>query len=139
MSFVCGCESRYRSIWPVLSVFLRVAACSAVALATSIAVSFAGPCAPQIDAMQSRIDARLEAKAASGPSAQESLNATMSRQPTPNSIAAAEAKLHELSPQRISAVKKAMAQARAADAAGDIKACERALAKVQRVLRGGKS
>jgi hypothetical protein len=120
-------------------VISRAALCGALMLAAPMAVCFAGPCAPQIDATQRRIDARLEAKAASGPTAQESIGATMSRQPTPSSIAAAEAKLHELSPRRISAVKKAMAQARAADAAGDMAACQRALAKVQRVLRSGKS
>lgn len=139
MSFVCGWTSSYRSIGPALLAIVRVTGCSTIALTTPTAACFAGPCATQIDATQSRVDARLEAKAAGGRTAQESINATMSRQPTPSSIAAAEAKLHELSPRRISAVKKAMAQARAADAAGDVKACERALAKVRRVLRSGKS
>jgi hypothetical protein len=113
---------------------LRVALIGATIFAASISASLAGPCTAEIDALQARIDARLEAKAAGGPSAQESVGATMSRQPTPNSIAAAEERLHELSPQRVSAVKKAMARARAADSAGDAKACERALAKARHVL-----
>ena len=135
MSFFRGWKSSSQFFRPVLMVNSRATACGAMVLTMPIAACFAGPCTPQINAMQSRIDARLEAKAAGGPTAQEGVNATMSRQPTPASIAAAEAKLHELSPQRISAVKKAMARARAADAAGDIKACERALAKVRRRLR----
>jgi hypothetical protein len=139
MSFVRGWKSSCQLVRPVLMVVPRATLYCAMVLTTPIAACFAGPCTQQIDATQSRIDARLEAKAAGGPSAQESVNATMNRQPTPASIAAAEAKLHELSPRRISAVKKAMVQARAADAAGDMKACQRALAKVRRVLQSGKS
>jgi hypothetical protein len=114
---------------------LQVALIGATVFAASISASLAGPCTAEIDAMQARIDALLEANAAGGPSGQESVGATMSRQPTPASIAAAEERLHELSAGRVSAVKKAMARARAADAAGDIKACERALTKIRRTLR----
>ena len=139
MSFIRIWQSIHQVMRGVLTVVSRVTLWSAVAVVTPPAACLAGPCTSQIDAAQAGIDARLEARAASGPSAQESVNATLSRQPTPASIAAAEAKLHELSPRRISAVKTAMAQARAADAAGDIKACQRALAKVRRVLQSGKS
>ena len=96
--------------------------------------SYAGPCTGEIDRMQAAIDARLEAKAAAGPAARESTAATMNRQPTPGSIAAAEARLGEVSPQTIEAVGAAMAHARAADRADDKIACERALADVQRVI-----
>jgi len=49
--------------------------------------------------MQSRIDAKLEAKAAAEPTAREGVSAGMSDQPTPRSIAAAEEKLGDVSPQ----------------------------------------
>jgi hypothetical protein len=139
MSFVRIRESINQVMRRGLTVIVRMTLWGAVVVATPTATCFAGPCTSQIDALQARIDAALEAKAAGGPSAQESVGATLSHQPTPSSIAAAEEKLHELSAQQVSAVKRAMARARAADAAGDTKACERALAKVQHVLRSGKS
>jgi hypothetical protein len=54
------------------------------------------------------------------------------RQPTPDSIAAAEARLKE--GERAEHAKAAMARARAADRAGDTSACQRALAEVQREI-----
>jgi hypothetical protein len=111
----------------------RLAAWSAVAFAASLSASDAGPCAKQIDLMQARIDARLQARAATGPTARETLGATH-HQPTPNSIAAAEEKLGELPSDKIAAVNQGMAQARAADGAGDQGACEQALAEVQRAI-----
>jgi hypothetical protein len=84
--------------------------------------------------MQARIDAALEAKAAAGPMGKEGIPAGMSVQPTPRSIAAAEAKLGDMSAQTVAAVAQGMAQARAADAAGNAGACAKALADVQRVI-----
>jgi len=84
--------------------------------------------------MQARLDAALAAKVATGPSAAEGASATMHRQPTPGSIAAAEEKLGNLSSEKVGAVQQAMARARAADSAGDKAACEQALADVQRVI-----
>ena len=112
----------------------RLPVACAVALAASMSAAYAGPCAHEIDRMQAAIDARLEAKAAAGPAGRESTAATMNRQPTPGSIAAAEARLGEVSPQTIEAVGAAMARARAADGAGDKGACEQALADAQRAL-----
>src|SRR5262249_49781405 len=77
--------------------------------------------------------ARLNATAGAGPSARESTAATMNRQPTPQSIAEAEAKLGEVPPEKLEAVAAAMARARAADGAGNQSACEQALADVRRV------
>jgi len=108
-------------------------ACAA-ALAASMSASYAGPCSHEIDRVQAEIDARLGAKAAAGPAARESTAATMNRQPTPESMAAAEARLGEVSPQKMEAVAAAMARARAADAAGDKSACEQALADAQRAI-----
>jgi hypothetical protein len=105
---------------------------AATALALSIVTSHAGPCSLEIDRMQDRVDAMIAARAAAGPSARESTAATMHRQPTPNSIAAAEEGLGEgARAERALAV---IARARAADRAGDKSGCQRALADVQRAI-----
>jgi hypothetical protein len=113
---------------------LRVAAGGALVLALSISTSNAGPCAGAIDAMQARIDAKLEAKAAAGPTAKEGVAAGIGLQPTPQSIAAAEEKLGDISARKVKAIGRGMARARAADKVGDRRACNKALAAVQRVL-----
>jgi len=106
----------------------------AIVFAASRSVANAGPCSQGIDRLQAQFDAKLEANAAAGPSARESTAATMNRQPTPNSIAAAEAKLGEISPEKVQAVEAAMARAREAYRVADKSACERALADAQRML-----
>ena len=113
---------------------LRVLIFAAAAVAATASTTYAGPCSDQIDAMQARIDAKLEAKAAAGPTAKEGVAATMNMQPTPASIAAAEEKLGDISPKKIKAIKRGMARARVADKVGDLRACRKALAAVQRVL-----
>lgn len=112
----------------------RLLVFGAIAFATSISASYAGPCSDEIGNMQARIDAKLEAKAAAGPTAREGVSAGMSVQPTPRSIAAAEERLGEVSPQTVDAVRQAMLRARAADSAGDKNACEQALADAQRAI-----
>jgi hypothetical protein len=118
----------------VIMITLRVLVFAAMAVAASASTTYAGPCSNQIDAMQARIDAKLEAKAASGPTAKEGVAAGMSVQPTPRSIATAEEKLGDISRQTVEALGQAMARARAADAAGDKSACEQALADAQRAI-----
>jgi len=113
---------------------LRLVVFGAMAVAASASATHAGPCSDQIDAMQVRIDAKLEAKAASGSTAKEGVPAGMGVQPTPRSIAAAEEKLGDIPPQTVEVVGQAMARARAADAAGDKSACEQALAGAQRAI-----
>jgi hypothetical protein len=113
---------------------LRVLVFSAMAVAATASAAYAGPCSDQIDAMQARIDAKLEAKAAAGPAAKQGVAAGMGMQPTPASIAAAEQKLGEISPRKVKAMKRGMARARVADKVGDLRACRKALAAVQRVL-----
>jgi len=71
----------------------RVSALAAMAIALSTMTSLAGPCLLDIDRMQVRVDAMIAATAATGPFARESTAATMNRQPTPGSIAAAEERL----------------------------------------------
>jgi hypothetical protein len=102
------------------------------ALALSIVPGHGATCSQEIDRMQVRVDAMIAATAAAGPTGRESSAATMHRQPTPGSIAAAEEKLGEGG--RAERALADLARARAADRAGDQIACERALADVQRVL-----
>jgi hypothetical protein len=95
---------------------------------------FAGPCSAEIDAIMSRIDAGLEAVAAAGRGGAETAAATKHHQPTPKSIAEAEAKLGDVSTKLVDEVGNAMARARSADLAGDGAACEDALAVVRKGL-----
>jgi hypothetical protein len=113
---------------------IRILIFSAMAIAATASTTYAGPCSNQIDAMQARIDAKLEAKAASGPAAKQGVAAGIGVQPTPASIAAAEEKLGDISPRKVKAIKRGMARARVADKVGDLRACRKALAAVQRVL-----
>ncbi len=111
----------------------RLLVFGAIAFAASISASFAGPCSDEISNMQARIDAKLEAKAAAGPTGRQ-VGASTHVQPTPRSIAAAEEKLGEVSAETVAAVRQAMLRARAADSAGDRNACEQELADVQRAI-----
>jgi len=104
---------------------------SAAALVCLMSAATAGPCQHEIDRMQPLVDAVLEAAAGSGPAAAESLAARLHREPTPDSIAAAEKKLGEISSGTIAA---AMTRAREADRSGNQSACEQALAEVQRLI-----
>ena len=104
----------------------------ATILAASISATHAGPCSLEIDRMQVRVDAMIEAVAAAGKTARESTAAMTHHQPTPGSMAAAEEKLGEGA--RAERALAAMARARAADGAGDKGACDRALADAQRSL-----
>ena len=111
-----------------------IAAAIAATLAASLSLAHAGPCLKQICQMQVRINEQLDARAAAGPTARQSVGAMTSRQPTPRSIARAEEKLGDLSPERAEAIKQAMARARSADDAGDAGACEQALQDAERAL-----
>jgi hypothetical protein len=112
----------------------RALIAGAAFFAVSHATAQAGPCAASIDAMQARIDARLEAIAATGRMAPESISAGLSAQPTPHSIAVAEERLGELNQHLVRNMRRAMTRARAADAAGNERRCEKELARVQRAL-----
>jgi hypothetical protein len=106
----------------------------AVALIAPISTGYAASCAKDIDAMQARFDARLEAIAAGGQSAPQSVKADMNAQPTPSSIAKAEEKLGELNQHMVRNVRRALTRARAADARGNTRRCERELSVAQRAL-----
>jgi hypothetical protein len=85
---------------------------SAATIATSSIGGQAGPCYDEIYRVEARLKSLLQAKSAAGPSA-----------PTRESIAAAVTRLWLASPQ-----------AADADRAGDLDACERALADVESAI-----
>jgi hypothetical protein len=107
-------------------------ACAAT-LTLSMSAAYAGPCSPEVTQIQDLIDARVHAKAGAA-TAPESTAAKLHHQPTPSSIAAAEAEHGQISPEEFNAMNAAMARAHEADAAGDRSACEKALADVKRLL-----
>src|SRR6516164_7972677 len=115
------------SIWHIVML-------SAGAVAASTYANEAGPCSPEIYSMEARIEARQNAKAAAGSTAQASSEALLHRQPTPRSIAAAESTLGTVSPQKLEAVSQGMARAREADSAGDLYACRLALSDLEPLL-----
>lgn len=113
----------------------RMMAAIAVALAASTSLSLAGPCSSAIDAMVARIDAALEARAGAGAGAREqAVVGGRHIQPTPRSLATAEARVGDVSLETVELIKQAMERARAADSAGDDVACKQALAEVQRAI-----
>jgi membrane-bound lytic murein transglycosylase B len=112
----------------------RALIAGAVLCVASHSVARAGSCAADIDAMQARIDAKLDAIAASGGTAPQSLRADMSAQPTPRSIEAAEMRLGELNQHMVRNIRRAMTRARAANARGNERRCEKELSRVQRAL-----
>jgi len=112
---------------------------SAGVVAASTIGSQAGPCSAEIYSMEARVDARLQAKAADGPTLPESGEALLHRQPTPGSIAAAESRLGTASPQMIDAIMRGLARAHVAraheaDRTGDLNACRRALSEMESLL-----
>ena len=112
---------------------IRRSTLAVAALAASMSAAYAGPCSPQITEVQSLIDARIHAKGGAATLA-ESTAAKTHRQPTPSSIAAAEAELGQMSLQEFTAVETAMARALEADTARDRSACAQALADVKSLL-----
>jgi hypothetical protein len=113
---------------------MRCLVTAAAIIVATCGASYAGPCSKEIDRVQAKIDAQLEAAAAAGSPGAESTGATLHHQPTPDSIAAAEGQLGELSPDQATSVFAAMRRARDADAAGDQSACVKNLNEVQRIL-----
>jgi hypothetical protein len=109
-------------------------ALSVAALVLCAVAAHAGPCAGEIYDADIAINKRLDAAAAQGKTAPESGFATMHRQPTPQSIAGAEVKAGDLSEADVKALGAFMQEARKADGAGDLSACRKALADLQRIL-----
>ena len=105
----------------------------AIGFIASVSASYAGPCTDDIGKMQARIDAKLHAMAAAGPTGRQ-VGGSTHVQPTPRSMAAAEEKLGDLTAETVAAVRQAMLRAHAADSVGDKSACEQALAEAQRAI-----
>jgi hypothetical protein len=112
---------------------LRLLAWTALAILALTNLAHAGPCSNEITEVQQTINSRLAEIAAAGRTARQGTGLTHV-QPTPQSLAAAEAQLGELPPEKIDAVRQAMVRARAADATGDKAACEEALGDAKRAL-----
>jgi hypothetical protein len=106
----------------------------AAALVLFSAAARAGPCANQIYDEDLAINKRLDAAAARGKPAPQSGFATMHRQPTPLTVAGAEQKAGDLSEADVKALAAFMDAARKADLAGDVAACQKALADADRML-----
>ena len=102
--------------------------------AASGAPAFAGPCSAGIYSAQVDFDNRLHVGAAKGPAAPQSTAATLHRQPTPKSLAAAEAQLGDISEADARDFGADRRRARAADAANDKAACESALKDARAIL-----
>ena len=109
-------------------------ASGAAALALWTAASYAGPCTDEIYQADIAIGKRLDAIAAQGKAAPESTFATTHHQPTPQSVARAEAQVGDLSEADLNTLTQDMEAARKADAANDHAGCEKALADVGRIL-----
>jgi hypothetical protein len=107
---------------------------TALAIIAPLSAAHAASCSDDIDRMQARIDAKVEAIAAAGPFVPTSVSAGMGVQPTPFGMATVEERMGELKRNKVDAVHDAMAQARAANAAGHRKTCEKALAEVRHIV-----
>ncbi|HEY0234496.1 MAG TPA: hypothetical protein VGC86_05500 [Afipia sp.] len=92
----------------------------------------AASCAVQIDQVQAKLDAALAQHAKTAPYAVESKSATLSRQPTPGSIARAEDKIGAWSGGDKAVA--ALGRAREAQAAGKTSACFTALREAKRAI-----
>jgi hypothetical protein len=90
---------------------IRQSLIAGTALIFSVSVTYAGPCSEDIVRFRAEIDANQHANAATGSTAPESTAATTHRQPTPQSIGAAESQLGEASPAKLQAVTTALQRA----------------------------
>jgi hypothetical protein len=95
--------------------------------------SWAGPCAPEIDKTQAQIDSALDQQAGAGKSGAIGQAVTDHRQPTPESIAAAEKALGEGASIRQALA--ALTRARTGDEKGDAAECQSDLAEAQKALK----
>ena len=113
---------------------LLAIASGAAALALWTAPALAGPCTDEVYQADIAIGKRLNAIAARGRAAPESNFATMHRQPTPGTVARAEAQVGDLSETDLNTLTQDMDAARKADAGNDRAGCEKALADVRRII-----
>jgi hypothetical protein len=102
-----------------------------------VSVSAAELCAAEIARAQERVNSYLEYIADTGTRARESVRATTHRQPTPATLAAAEAALGELDPSVYGRIMSALSTARAFDRQGDEVSCSTAVQEVDRIVLSG--
>jgi|SRR5579871_4278781 len=95
----------------------------------------AGPCTGEIHDLQLALNAKLDALAARGRTAPQSTAATLHRQPTPDSLASAEAKAGDISEGDVAKIREFIAQARKADDANNPAACHKALGDARSALK----
>ena len=114
--------------------FCRSIQLSAVALFLTVEPSLAGPCAKEIADTEAAFDAKLDAAAASGPTAPESPLATLHHQPTPGTVAHAESQLGDISRENADIVTRALERAQDADLIGDVQGCQEQLADAKEAL-----
>lgn len=91
--------------------------------------AFAAPCSESIKQAQAALDSYLDALAAAGPSAPESTDALLNHEPSPSSIARAEAALGDGDEPEIA--QEALDRARAAEMNGNAAACEVQVARAR--------
>ncbi len=94
----------------------------------------AASCAVQIDQVQAKLDAALAQHAKNAQYAVESKSATLSRQPTPGSIARAEDKIGAWPGGDLAVA--ALGRAREAQTTGRVAACFKALRQAERAISG---
>lgn len=102
-----------------------------IVLLAAASPAYAGPCTQSIARLQLKVDAAIEQRANSGSWKAESIDALRSHQPTPRSIAAAEAG----EGFNLDRALNLLDRARAADRSGDTAACGQALVNVKAELR----
>ena len=107
---------------------------SAVVFVVGPIAAHAGPCEQQLHETEIAREERLDALAAQGNTAPESTFAKMHRQPTSTTLAQAEERAGEVSGANLTAVEKFLQEARKADAANDLPACEKALAEARKII-----
>jgi len=109
----------------------------ALSLALALAVpcvAMASPCEEEITRLQVAFNQRLDAAAEKGPSGAETTDAKLHHQPTQQSLAAAEAKLGDITPETAHAFDEAMQHARAANGSNDQAQCRAALQQARQIL-----
>jgi hypothetical protein len=107
--------------------YRQILALGATALGLSTLPSHAGPCTREIELLSDRLRVVEET-----PTAPESRDARLHRQPTAGSVTAAENSLRALYDTKGAAL--ALARARDADRSNDAAACARAIAEARRGL-----
>jgi hypothetical protein len=107
----------------------------ALALLPSPAFALGGACTAQLDKLQQQVDSQVGAAAASGPTGPESTDAKLHHQPTPQSLAQAEANLGDKTAGSDDSFIYAMKRARDADDDNQEAKCLAALADAKAAVK----